>query len=383
MQNTNHVVGIDIEQFVLDPFASGVQRVLQYLAKDWPADFPAHFVVPSENQFKLLTPNQAYELLSIPFDSGITGLDLGAAVTEHVRNLVTTTCSESELMAMFTLWFLPEVSYEPRVLHRFEAFQQLVPTAMIGYDVLPMTHPGNYMFTPGTLGNVSEFFRLVAGTDTLICISDYAKESIMETLRRDPNKTTVVVHPGGDHIPANEKKPKSSSTTSYLRLGTIEARKAPLEILEAFEEAVKNHPNRDVELHFVGKPASVDIYLNDAIEQAIAKGLPVRWTQGATDQKVGEIVRDSDLFLSYGIEGYGIPVLESIQMGTPVLFDGIQPAAEIMESHGAQRIPLAQVFTLQVGQLVSESDQARVPTWNDYVLSVIEQLKINSPRNSS
>jgi glycosyltransferase involved in cell wall biosynthesis len=205
----------------------------------------------------------------------------------------------------------------------------------------------------------------------------------METLRRDPNKTTVVVHPGGDHIPARAKEPKTRLTTSYLRLGTIEARKAPIEILEAFEQAVKNHPNRDIELHFVGKPASVDIYLNDAIEQAVAKGLPIRWTQGATDQEVGEIVRDSDLFLSYGIEGYGIPVLESIQMGTPVLFDGIQPAAEIMESHGAQRLPLVQVFTHQVGQLVSESDQARVPTWKDYVQSVIGQLKINSPSNSS
>jgi len=382
VQNTNHVVGIDIEQFVLDPFASGVQRVLQYLAKEWPTDLPTHFVVPSENQFKLLTPNQAYELLSIPFDSGITGLDLGAAVTEHVRNLVTATCSESELMNMFTLWFLPEVSYEPRVLRRFEAFQQIVPTAMIGYDVLPMTHPNNYMFTPGTLANVSEFFRLVGSTDTLICISDYAKDSIMETLRRDPTKTTVVAHPGGDHISARTKEPKSNSRITYLRLGTIEARKAPIEILEAFAQAVTKHPDRDIELHIVGKPASVDIYLNEAIEQAIARGLPIRWTQGATDQEVAEIVRDSDLFLSYGIEGYGIPVLESIQMGTPVLFDGIQPAAEIMESHGAQRSPLEQVFTHQAEQLVSESDQARVPSWKGYVQRVTEQLKINSPRNS-
>lgn len=383
MQNANHVVGIDIEQFVLDPFASGVQRVLQYLAKEWPADLPAHFVVPSENHFKLLTPDQAYELLSIPFDSGITGLDLGIAVTEHVRNLVTTTCSESELINMFTLWFLPEVSYEPRVLRRFEAFQQLVPTAMIGYDVLPMTHPGNYMFTPGTLANVSEFFRLVASTDTLICISNYAKDSIMETLRRDANKTTVVAHPGGDHIPARTKVQRNRSTQTFLRLGTIEARKAPLEILDAFAQEVTEHPERDIELHFVGKPASVDIFLNDAIEQAIAKGIPIRWTQGATDQEVAEIVQDSDLFLSYGIEGYGIPVLESIQMGTPVLFDGIQPAAEIMERHGAHRLSLEQVFTHKVEHLVSESDQAQVPAWKDYVQQVTEQLKINSPRSSS
>jgi glycosyltransferase involved in cell wall biosynthesis len=378
MQNSNHIVGIDIEQFVLDPFASGVQRVLQYLAKEWPADLPAHFVVPIRNEFKLLTPTQAYELLSIPFDSGITGLDLGVVVTEHVQQLETQTCLETELISMFTTWFLPEVSYEPRVLRRFEAFQERVPTAMIGYDVLPMTHPGNYMFTPGTLANVSEFFRLVASTDTLICISDYAKDSIMETLRRDPSKRTTVAHPGGDHIPIHTNKPKSSATTTYLRLGTVEARKAPLEILEAFEQAVTEHPGRDIELHFVGKPASVDIYLNDAIEQAIARGFPIRWTQGATDAEVVQIIQESDVFLSYGTEGYGIPVLESIRMGTPVVFDGIQPAAEIMETHGAHRLPLEQVFIHPVGHSVSESDQARVPTWKDYVHRVTEVLKINS-----
>jgi hypothetical protein len=375
MQNTNHVVGIDIEQFFLDPFASGVQRVLQYLAKEWPADLPARFVIPRADHYKLLTPDQAYSLISIPFDSGITGLDLGRTVTEHVHELETETCSENELMSMFTTWFLPEVTYEPSVLRRFESFQQRVPTAMIGYDVLPMTHPGNYMFTPGTLANVSEFFRLVASTDTLICISDYAKDSIMETLRRNPNKRTTVAHPGGDHIPIRTKEPQSSTTKSLLRLGTIEARKAPLEILEEFERAVTGNLNLDIELHFVGKPASVDIYLNDAIEKAIARGLPIRWTQGATDAQVMQIIQGSDVFLSYGTEGYGIPVLESIRMGTPVVFDGIQPAGEIMEAHGAHRSPLERVFTHQVAHSVSESDQALVPTWKNYVQSVSEQLK--------
>jgi len=379
MPNSENVIGIDIEQFVLDPFASGVQRVLQYLAKEWPADLPARFVIPRSDHYKLLTPEQAYTLISIPFDSGITGLDLGKAVTEHVHQLETETCSETQLMNMFTTWFLPEVTYEPSVLRRFEEFQQRVPTAMIGYDVLPMTHPGNYMFTPGTLANVSEFFRLVASTDTLICISDYAKDSLMETLRRDPDKRTTVAHPGGDHIPIHMKKPKSSTTTSYLRLGTIEARKAPLEILEEFERAITGNPDLDIELHFVGKPASVDIYLNDAIERAIARELPIRWTQGATDAQVMQIIEESDFFLSYGTEGYGIPVLESIRMGTPVIFDGIQPAAEIMEAHGAHRLPLDQVFTHPLGQLVSDSDQARVPIWKNYVDTVSQQLKIISP----
>jgi glycosyltransferase involved in cell wall biosynthesis len=246
---------------------------------------------------------------------------------------------------------------------------------MIGYDALPMTHPGNYMFTPGTLANVSEFFRLVASTDTLICISDYAKDSIMSTLRRDPNKHTTVAHPGGDHIPIRTKKPKSSTTTTYLRVGTIEARKAPLEILEEFERAVTGIPNLDIELHFVGKPASVDIYLNDAIEQAIARGLPIRWTQGATDAQVMQIIQESDIFLSYGTEGYGIPVLESIRVGTPVIFDGIQPAAELMKGFGGFRLDLSQAFTTteELGLLPLES--SKVPRWGEFVQQVADATR--------
>jgi len=371
---TKQLIGVDIEQFVLDPFASGVQRVLQYLAKEWPADVHARFVVPTQENYKLLTPKQAYELISIPFDSGITGLDLGKAVTEHVHQLATETCTEAELLSMFTTWFLPEVSYEPSVLKRFEAFQGRIPTAMIGYDVLPMTHPGNYMFTPGTLANVSEFFRLLATADTVICISDYAKESIMDTLRRDPEKVTTVAHPGGDHVPIYTKPPKTSNTTTFLRLGTIEARKAPLEILEAFEQAATDNPGRDMELHFVGKPASVDIYLNDAIERAIAQGLPVRWTQGATDTDVTRIIQESDVFLAYGTEGYGIPVLESIRLGTPVAFDGIQPAAELVEGSGAQRVPLSAVFSFAMTELDQSMATHKFPTWGKYVGNVVSQL---------
>ena len=40
-------VGLDIEQFVRDPYGSGIQRVLQYLALTWPSgDVEPHFVVP-------------------------------------------------------------------------------------------------------------------------------------------------------------------------------------------------------------------------------------------------------------------------------------------------------------------------------------------------
>ena len=64
-------------------------------------------------------------------------------------------------------------------------------------------------------------------------------------------------------------------------------------------------------------------------------GYPITWVQDASDTQVRELVADSDVFLSVGVEGYGIPVLEALQLATPVLYWGEQPAAELMEGRGA------------------------------------------------
>ena len=53
-------IGIDLEQFIRDPYATGIQRVLQQLALHWPAEIPAEFVVPDDmGRYLLLTPEQA------------------------------------------------------------------------------------------------------------------------------------------------------------------------------------------------------------------------------------------------------------------------------------------------------------------------------------
>ena len=42
-------VGIDLEQFISDPYATGIQRVLQQLAINWPdGETKAEFVVPNK-----------------------------------------------------------------------------------------------------------------------------------------------------------------------------------------------------------------------------------------------------------------------------------------------------------------------------------------------
>jgi glycosyltransferase involved in cell wall biosynthesis len=88
-----------------------------------------------------------------------------------------------------------------------------------------------------------------------------------------------------------------------------------------------------------------------------------------------QIIQESDIFLSYGTEGYGIPVLESIRVGTPVIFDGIQPAAELMKGFGGFRLDLSQAFTTteELGLLPLES--SKVPRWGEFVQQVADATR--------
>jgi glycosyltransferase involved in cell wall biosynthesis len=165
----------------------------------------------------------------------------------------------------------------------------------------------------------------------------------------------------------------------FLRLGTLEARKQPVEILNGFREAIAQGAN--AELVFIGKPSASDQAINDTIAAAIDEGLPVTWIKHADDALVYDELHRADVFLSIGIEGYGIPVLEAIRVGTPVLYDGIQPAGELMEAQGARRIDagsnaaLANTFVefsseSRQESLIAELSSATTPEWNSFASTV-------------
>ena len=370
---TNRTVGIDIEQFLRDPYATGIQRVLQYLAREWPTSIEAAFVVPvpqTDDAFVLLEPGIAAELLSLPFEFSGDRAHLKMAVDDWVTDHSRAIHNTQQLHKDFDAWLLPEVSYLPSVVSRFEDFRTHARTSMIGYDVLPMIEPANYRFPPGRAAWVSEYFRMLAVADAVACISDYSMRGIIDRLRRPGTKTTLVAHPGGDHIPIRQGLPPNRPT--FIRVGTMEARKMPVEILEAFTRAVDE--GLEADLVYVGTASASDEAINQSISSAIDTGYPVRWIQGARDDDVYDLVQRSSAFLSFGVEGYGIPVLEAIRLGTPVMYSGEQPAARLMEGKGAHDIGgmenLSQAFRLDPTPFAAALDPSSVPTWRDFAQQV-------------
>ena len=380
---TGRRVGIDIEQFMRDPYATGIQRVLQYLAKAWPTDIDAAFVVPlpqTDDSFVVLEPVQAAQLLSLPFEFSGDRSHLKMAVDEWITDRADAVHSARHLHDEFDAWLLPEVSYLPSVVSRFEDFRTHARTSMIGYDVLPMIEPANYRFPPGRAAWVSEYFRMLAVADAVACISDYSMRGIIDRLRRPDTKATLVAHPGGDHIPIRHGRPPARTT--FIRVGTMEARKLPVEILHAFTRAVDDGLPAD--LVYVGAASASDPSINNRITSAIDSGYPIRWIQNASDEQVHDLIQHSSAFLSFGVEGYGIPVLEAIRLGTPVLYSGEQPAASLMKGRGAAPVDasggLGSAFYLSLEGVRAGLDPHQVPAWSDFAETVARSASLEEGR---
>jgi len=375
-------VGIDLEQFARDPYGSGIQRVLQQLALNWPTrEVEADLIFPDDDLFALLNPDQAAEILSIPFGEQEVGSDLRELVRAAIANAQGPRVRGSDLLSLYTCWLLPEVSYLPQVLERFRIFHASMITVMIGFDALPMTEPSNYRFPPGMVPHVSEYFRLLAQSDRVVCISDYAREELWHALRRPMNLLTEVAHPGGDHVAVQAPR-DSQGPVRFIRLGTLEARKMPVEIVTTFLAAECENS----ELIFIGGGSSSDHSINAAISAASDSDSRVTWIQGATDAQVHELIAGANVFLALGTEGYGIPVLEAIAAGTPVVYGGIQPAAELMQGFGSREhagldhADLVDLFRQYsepgaLKELHSELDASRIPTWEHFTISVARACK--------
>ena len=386
-------VGVDLEQYIVDPYGSGIQRVLQQLALLWPGDGPAaDFVVPAGDGFNVLAPSDAAALLSIPFGShaGDAG-QLRQGVQAFLTSLDLPVVDLAEALEPLNGWLLPEVTYLTSVHRRFRQAAERMPVTMIGYDALPMTQPQNYRFRPGTAADVSEYFRLLVDATSVVCISEFTKEDVINVLGRNPQAVTTIAHPGGDHELADYEplgprvvsEEPSAQGPIFLRVGTLEARKSPVEIARAFQKM--NQSRIVAQLVMVGRPSASDDSINDAITDIVSQGVGVTWIEEAGDDQIHELMRRADAFLSFGTEGYGIPVLESLSVGTPVLFGGIQPAAELMVGAGAQRILDLNDVQLdgvlaewadadRLRGLASQIDDAKIPSWRDFVHGVVSVL---------
>jgi len=153
--------------------------------------------------------------------------------------------------------------------------------------------------------------------DAVITISEFSKKELMELYGVEPERITVT------HLAAGIRRSGATGREFppryFLFVGTIEPRKNLGNLLEAWRIARDRRPGWDYKLAIAGGFGWKD---KTALQQVRDAGIE-------RDAIVLDYVAEEDLSSLYGraealvfpslYEGFGLPVLEAMAMGTPVL----------------------------------------------------------------
>ena len=116
----------------------------------------------------------------------------------------------------------------------------------------------------------------------------------------------------------------------FLFLGTLEPRKNPLKIVEGFHRFKKENAN-DIKLVFAGKKG----WLYEDVISYIEKHKlsdDVIFTGYVSQEEKSALLQHTKAFLFLSVyEGFGMPALEALQMGTPTLLSDIPVFHELYE----------------------------------------------------
>jgi len=213
----------------------------------------------------------------------------------------------------------PDVFFSPS--HYGPRFSPM-PTAMSIMDLSYIHYP--------QLFNKKDLYQLINWTKysvkrakRIFTISLASKDDIIKTYRV-PEDKVVVTYPG---IKKTLSMSKDKFNFDYiLFVGTLQPRKNIVRLIEAFSKLTPKYPN--LKLLIVGKKG----WLYEDIFKAPQKynvESDVKFLDFVEDGKMQSLYKDALCFVLPSLyEGFGLPVLEAMKYGCPVLLSNISSLPE-------------------------------------------------------
>jgi len=286
---------------------------------------------------------------------------------------------------------LPEIVYgnrAPRVIDY--ARRRKMGVAAIFHDAIPLSHPD--LMRPEPVEFPPEYMKALCGTDLVIAVSDSAAEQFRTFAQKHGQRLpplSVCRLPGelvGEKRCA-AKNLDASGPVKILCVSTLDPRKNHKTLLEAFELACAAISST-AQLHLVGDRYKDAEFIVDLVEGAAARNRSVTWHGKATDGGLKDFYRDCD-FTVYPslVEGFGLPIVESLWNRRPCICANFDAMAEIAEDGGCltcdvrDPLKLSQAMVALATQpalrekLISEIERREPRTWADYAAEICEKLE--------
>lgn len=248
---------------------------------------------------------------------------------------------------LFIEWFIGKCD----VFHTWDWTQPptlKAKTVTTVHDLVPFLYPENqHIKTIKTFNN--KFYWAVRECDYFICVSENTKKDLIKLFPKIDQKKITVIYEAAENKyddflkfskniqeQKKEKIKKQYDLNKFILVqGTREPRKNLIRLIEAFNLFKQKNPNNKTELAITGKYGwGQDI---SHLKNPFIKIL------GFIPEKHMVALHASALCLAYPslYEGFGLPLVKSMKVGTPVITSNISSMPEIVENAGILVNPLS------------------------------------------
>lgn len=357
-------------------------RCIQALARAIPFPSVRHF---------LLAPRRERGLARILY-SPIALLQLPLRLITTERDASTDDVAELNI-SPGDIIFLPDASWcteSLEVLHALRGRGARVVAFL--HDIIPITHPE--MCNPSHVTRFQAWFdAMLPVTDAILCNSRFTLESLQAYCAKADlgvRRAATVAYLGNDlAIPASSEirhrklgKVLEDVQPVFLCVGTLDSRKNQSTLLDAFDRLWS--AGASYRLLIIGRAGWLSENLTARIRRHPLVNRQLWWFDN---------VDDDDLVLAYQkvsalvfpslIEGFGLPLVEALSHGTPVIASDIRVFREIggsnvhyFEATDAVALAAAISRLASDGQLprLGGGSSFRWPSWEESTRGMLEKL---------
>jgi glycosyltransferase involved in cell wall biosynthesis len=364
---------IDLSEFLTNPITTGIQRITGEMCKYLPPGMAIPVRLDSDGY--------------VAFSSGLIdtigkyfsqGSHIGATEIYRlgdVKNGLRITITPADTI------LVPEVFDNPQRLAFFRDMpeEELRQYRFIVFDLLPVTHP-EYFWADKR--GIFEYYRLLRRASNCGFISQETSDIYHGRLKRSDHPDGVVLHLGSDSLGPRVVQPPLNRPLTFSVLGTVEPRKNHELILDAFEPLLPQIGG--LNLSFIGRMGWVSTDFARKVQTLAAnKDSGFQFYSAPGDEAIRSCIEQSRAILYVSAaEGYGLPPVESLWLGTPVIASSIIPSLNRLGSAGIHYVEPLSVPSLRqavlaflddvyANQKTEETTRLNLPTWRSFTEQVV------------